>query len=286
MHDQAARLRQLVNENQQQKKARVITVTSGKGGVGKSNFTINFALGLRDLGKKVVILDADFGLANLDVLLGISVKSTLSNLIYDRKTIWDVLYKSEFGIDLVAGGSGVRDLLSLEEGQLQYFLNQIDLLNQYADYIIIDTGAGLSKETARFMIAADEVILVTTPEPTSITDAYAIIKMVHATAQNIHYKLVINRAVNDMEGKATVDKLQLVSKRFLNIDLSALGYLPDDVHVQNAVKKQQPFYLLYPNSEVTKSMKHIVNQYLEVKTTKETSHGISGFINKMLKLLK
>jgi len=285
MNDQASRLRQLVNQNKN-KKARIITVTSGKGGVGKSNFTLNFALCLKELGKKVVILDADLGLANIDVLLGISTKSNLANIIYDRKTIWDVIHKSEYGIDLVAGGSGISDLLNLDDIQLQYFLSQIESLNYYADFIIIDTGAGLSKETSRFIIAADEVILITTPEPTAITDAYAIIKMVHSLSKNIHYRLIINRVFNENEGKATGEKLQLVAKRFLNIELPILGYLPDDQVVQSAVKKQKPFYLTYPNSEATKAIRTIANNYLEIKIPNEDKQGIVGFMSKMLNLLR
>lgn len=285
MSDQAERLRQLVNQNKN-KKARVITITSGKGGVGKSNFAINFALGLQNQGKKVVILDADLGLANIDVLLGISTKMNLANIIYDNNTIWDVLHKSEYGIDIVAGGSGIKDLLSLQESQLQYFLDQIDLLNQYADFIIIDTGAGLSKETSRFIVSADEVILVTTPEPTSITDAYAIIKMVHSITKDINYKLVINRVMDNQEGKSTGDKLQLVAKRFLNIDLPILGYVPDDSSVQKAVKKQKPFYLHYPDSEASKAIRNITSKFLEMDIPVEKTNGITGFMNKMLKLLR
>lgn len=285
MNDQAERLRQLVSQNKN-KKARIITVTSGKGGVGKSNFAINFALSLQERGKKVVLLDADLGLANIDVLLGISTKMNLANIIYDNNTIWDVIHKSDYGIDIIAGGSGIKDLLSLEESQLQFFLKQIELLNQYADFIIIDTGAGLSKETSRFIIAADEVILVTTPEPTSITDAYAIIKMVHSITKDIHYRLVINRVMNDQEGKSTIDKLQLVAKRFLGIDLPLLGYVTDDRNVQKAVKKQKPFYLTYPNSEASIAVKDITNKFLEIDIPSESSKGVTGFMSKMLKLLR
>ncbi|OEF98625.1 MinD/ParA family protein [Desulfuribacillus alkaliarsenatis] len=285
MNDQAAKLRQLVSQNRN-KKARVITVTSGKGGVGKSNFTLNFALCLKELGKKVVILDADLGLANIDVLLGVSTKLNLANIIYEDKTIWDVMYKSEYGIDIVSGGSGINDLLNLEERQLQHFFTQIESLNQYADFVIIDTGAGLSKETTRFIISADEVILVTTPEPTSITDAYAIIKMVHSISTDINYRLIINRVANEQEGKSTADKLQLVTKRFLNIDLSLLGNLPDDKNVQKAVKRQKPFYLTYPNTEASLAIKDIANIFLDIKVEKETSHGITSFMSKMLNLLK
>ncbi|OEH85838.1 cobyrinic acid a,c-diamide synthase [Desulfuribacillus stibiiarsenatis] len=286
MNDQAARLRQLVSQNKA-KKARVITVTSGKGGVGKSNFTLNFALCLKEYGKKVVILDADLGLANIDVLLGVSTKMNLANIIYDHVTIWDVLYKSEYGIDIVAGGSGIQDLLSLNESQLEHFLKQIDLLSNYADYILIDTGAGLSKETARLIVAADEVILVTTPEPTSITDAYAIVKMVHNISQDIKYRLIVNRVMNNIEGKATSEKLQLVTKRFLNIDLSFLGLLPDDQNVLQAVKKQKPFYLMHPTTDASQAMRDVTNEFLNHKVeSDDKQQGITSFMSKMLRLLR
>lgn len=285
MSDQAERLRQIVNGNSR-KRARVITITSGKGGVGKSNITLNLALALKELNKKVVILDADLGLANIDVLLGISTKMNLSHVIHDKKTIWEVLHKSEYGVDIVAGGSGINDLMNLGDDDLVYFLEQITTLNEYADYIIIDTGAGLSKESSRFIMSADEVLLVTTPEPTAITDAYAVVKMVNNIRHNIKYKLIVNRVNNKKEGVVTANKLELVSKRFLNIDLPMLGYIIDDKNVQKAVKKQLPFYTTFPKTEASLCLTEIAKRLVEQAPFDEAESGVGGFMSRMLSLLK
>ena len=155
-------------------------MTSGKGGVGKSNFTLNFALTLQSKGYKVLVFDADIGLANIDVLMGISSKYNLYHLLKKEKTIWEIIQKGYNDLEFIAGGSGFNDLLRLTDEELDYFAEQVMQLNGYVDFIIFDTGAGLSKETLKFILAAEEAIVVTTPEPTSITDAYAIIKMVNS----------------------------------------------------------------------------------------------------------
>lgn len=285
MNDQAAKLRQMVLENKN-KKARVITVTSGKGGVGKSNFTLNFAIRLKELGKQVVIIDVDLGLANIDVLIGVTTKLSLYDVIQEGKSIWDVIYKSDYGIDIVAGGSGMTDLLKLDESQLEHFMEQIESLSSYADYIILDTGAGLSNEIAKFIVAADDVILLTTPEPTSITDAYAIVKMVNTIEKDVNYQLIINRIYTDEDGKSTADKLQLVAKRFLSVDLPVLGFLPEDKVVHQAVKKQKPFVVAFPEADISAAIREIANKFLDIKVETKEKDGFVGFVKKMIKFMR
>jgi flagellar biosynthesis protein FlhG len=208
MKDQAEKLRQVIDNLKSRqaasqaampvppvkRSARVITVTSGKGGVGKTNITINLAIALSEMGKKVVILDADFGLANIDVLFGIVPRHSLVDVIKNRKNILEILSEGPMNTRFISGGSGVEEMVKLDRAQLQKFVENISLLDKIADVILVDTGAGLSENVMSFVMAADEVLLVTTPEPTSITDAYALIKMVSNRDREKKIKVIINRA--------------------------------------------------------------------------------------------
>jgi flagellar biosynthesis protein FlhG len=287
MMDQAEALRNLVKQQELQdegRTTRVVTVTSGKGGVGKSNFSLNFALSLQRLGKKVLVFDADIGMANIDVLMGISSTYNLYHLLKQEKTIWEIVQEGPEGLNFIAGGSGFRDLMDLSEEQLDRFEVEISKLHGKYDVILFDTGAGLSKETVMFITAAQETIVVTTPEPTSITDAYALIKMVKAMDVNVHFKLIVNRAVDPREGKQTADKITMVAQRFLQSDLPHLGILPDDPNVSKAVKRQVPFTVAYPGSEASIAIDRIAKHFLEIPQSSTVSGGVKGFFHKMFRL--
>jgi flagellar biosynthesis protein FlhG len=298
MRDQAQNLRELVKFQGSDsssssvpippKHTRVITVTSGKGGVGKSNFTLNFALALKAKGKKVIVFDADIGLANIDVLMGISPKYNLYHLVRQEKNIWEIIQKGVNDIEFVAGGSGFKELMHLKDEELTYFTEQMEQLNGYADYILFDTGAGLSKETLHFIMAAHEVIVVTTPEPTAITDAYAIIKMVHTMKNDVSFQIVVNRSMDTKEGKQTADKITMVARQFLKMDIKTLGFVPDDPIVTKAVKKQVPFTSLYPYSQATKGIYHLVDLFLDNQSEHSSSkeNGLKGFLQKMVNYLR
>ncbi|SEB47157.1 MinD/ParA family protein [Paenibacillus sp. GP183] len=289
MTDQAQGLRNLVQIQNEHgtRETRVITVTSGKGGVGKSNFTLNFALTLQSRGYKVLVFDADIGLANIDVLMGVSSKYSLYHLLKKEKTIWEIIQKGHNDLEFIAGGSGFNDLLRLTDDELDYFANQVNQLSGYVDFIIFDTGAGLSKETLKFILAAEETIVVTTPEPTSITDAYAIIKMVNSMGHKVPFTLVINRVTDVKEGKHTADKISLVAKQFLHIDIPTLGFVDDDNSVSKAVKKQIPFTIAFPNSAASKDIHSLVDRFIAGQQQGDSHHaGIKGFLSKMMKLLK
>jgi len=289
MNDQAQRLRNLISNRDAQplKSTRIITVTSGKGGVGKSNFTLNFALALQRKGFKVLVFDADIGLANIDVLMGMTAKYNLYHLLKKEKTIWEIIQTGPEGLQFIAGGSGFQDLIRLTEEQLDDFADQVGQLNGHVDYIIFDTGAGLSKETLKFILAAEETIVVTTPEPTSITDAYAIIKMVHSMDHDIPFRLVVNRVADRREGWQTAEKISMVAKRFLQLDIPTLGYVADDRNVSKAVKKQIPFTIAYPSSEASRAIDELADDFLAKQPPAEAQSGaVKGFLNKMIKLLK
>jgi len=302
MMDQAENLRQAINnlKNQQlmnrpavpnvapKKKARVITVTSGKGGVGKTNISINLALAFSELGRRVVIFDADFGFANIDVLLGIVPRYTLLDVIANKKNILEVLTEGPKNIKFISGGSGVEDLVKLDKQQVDKFLENMALLDKLADIVIVDTGAGLSESVMSFIIAADEVLLVTTPEPTAITDAYALIKMVSNRDKSKKIMVLVNKAESSNEANDVLRNLVLVADKFLGIKLEPAGYILNDNVVIKAVKQQQPFSLIYPKSQAAKNIKDISEKMISVEKDNEVqqNNGIKGFLNRLVGFMK
>jgi flagellar biosynthesis protein FlhG len=294
MSDQAQGLRNMLTDRQDTTEqeatgriTRIVTVTSGKGGVGKSNFTLNFALALQSHGYKVMIFDADIGLANIDVLMGITPKYNLFHLVKRQKTIWEIIYKGYNDVQFISGGSGFSDLLRLSEEDLEYFTEQINELNGYVDYILFDTGAGLSKETLKFIVSAHETIVVTTPEPTAITDAYAIIKMVHGMNYKVPFNLVVNRVSELNEGKRTAEKISLVAKQFLKLEIPMLGYIDEDPCVQKSVRKQIPFSVAFPNCSAAKSISNMALAFATGNKPVDEEHsGVRGFLSRMLKLAR
>lgn len=276
-------------ESEPSRSARVITITSGKGGVGKSNFSLNFALGLIATGKKVVVLDLDLSTANINILMGLTPRYTLADVLSQRKYIWDVLEKGIGGIEYIAGGLEVEDLLQLDERMLAFFWSQIQALQGYADYILLDTGAGISKGLVDFILASDETFVVTTPEPTSIADSYAVIKTVlQYTKQVPKFRLVVNRAHSYREAVETSRAMKNACSQFLKISLSTLGFLMEDVHVRSSVRSQVPFFISHPNCEASKNIKQIVHAYLPEMEKLDSSapKGIRGFFEKILSIGK
>ncbi|MDQ0193472.1 MinD/ParA family protein [Paenibacillus wynnii] len=293
MMDQAQSLRQLVSSqdskrsNDGEVSARIITVCSGKGGVGKSNFTLNFALSLKAMGKRVLLFDADIGMANIDVLMGVTAKYNLYHLLKREAEIEQIIQLGPGSLPFIAGGSGMDELFSLSEADLNYFTTQIEQIADQMDFILFDTGAGLSKETMKFITSADDCLVVTTPEPTAITDAYALMKVVHKSHPEVSFKLIVNQAGDEKEAISTSDRIRLAADRFLQLDLPFLGYISADTHVVQAVKKQIPFSMAFPNSSASKDIQRLAYSYL-AGSPEETSklQGIKGFISKWLKRTK
>ncbi|MGG3466006.1 MinD/ParA family protein [Neobacillus pocheonensis] len=284
IQDQAQKLRELYQrllDNNNEKTTKVVSITSGKGGVGKSNFALNFALGLIESGQKVVLIDLDIGMANLDVLLGMTVKFNLIDMVNQKKSIWDVIEKGPNGLELLSGGNGFSEILHLSDDDTNYLFKELEKLHGYADVVLIDTGAGLSKESQRCHLAADEIILVTTPEPTAITDAYSVIKILHHQVPNLHFKLVVNRVENSKEGIAIANRVRTVTKQFLKKEIEILGFIPNDSIVFQSVMEQAPFSLKYPKSQAAKWIRDIVNIYLNVNHKSAQFTGIKGFIQKI-----
>ncbi len=262
-------LRELVNNQSSQ--TRIITITSGKGGVGKSNFALNFAINLANMQdsygqrKRVVIMDADLGLANINVLLGIIPKANLYHVIKGQKTLSQIVIPTNYGIDLIAGASGLSQLANLNEEERVSLIQGILELN-YADFLIIDTAAGVSSNVTQFAAIAHETIVVTTPEPTSITDAYGVIKSIaldHGVT-NPNLKLVVNRAHSQKEAEKVASKVISISSQFLNVQIQPLGYVPDSNIIPTAVRKQIPFSVLQPNSPPAQSVEQITRKILNI----------------------
>lgn len=257
--DQAQQLRNVIKKQNQinQNMARVVTVTSGKGGVGKSNLAVNLAVQLRKAGKRVVIFEADFGLANVEVMFGVIPQYNLSDFIYRGRSIKDIITPGPMDIGFISGGSGIIGLNNLYREQIMYLVRSINELNDIADFIIIDTGAGISDQVLEFVIASPEVLLVSTPEPSSLTDAYSLMKALYRNpnfmpeGSTIH--VVSNRVNSAEEGRAVYDKLNSVVSQFLHGNLDYLGMIPQDLALERAVRQQQPVSILDPNSKSSKA---------------------------------
>ena len=273
--DQAEKLRSMVKSQEETVKepakrlARVITVTSGKGGVGKSSLAINLALQFRKKGKSVIIFDADFGLANIEVMFGAIPKYNLADMIFRGKGFKDIIVEGPEGIGFISGGSGINGLGNMNREQVQYLVYKLKDLEMLADIIIIDTGAGISDSVLEFVAASGEVVLVTTPEPTSITDSYALLKALNAResfdAEICKIKVVANRVLNYEEGKNLFSKLEVVVTKFLKINLAFLGVIPMDMNMSKAIMQQKPISIAYPNSAGAKSVERIADGLLENK---------------------
>ena len=282
MTDQAEKLREIMRSRSPQspRNTRIIAVSSGKGGVGKTNIAINMAIAYGQLGRKVIVMDADLGLANVHVILGVIPQYTLYNLIRKQKTMREILLDTPYGIQFVAGAAGFAKIANLTEEERKVFIDEMLELGN-ADVIIIDTGAGVSDNVLSFIAAADDAIIVTTPEPTAITDAYGIIKIIATEMDDldIALKLVVNRVKSVTEGKRVATRVTGIVAQFLNLRVDYLGFVYDDPVVQTSVQRQEPFLIRDPKSKASICVRHMVGR-LENLDFREGS-GIGGFIRKL-----
>lgn len=250
--DQAEQLRNIIKANrstvpQNMPTARVITVTSGKGGVGKSNTAINLAIWFRKMGQRVIILDADFGLANIEIMFGTVPKHNLCDLLYQGKNIQEIITWGPGEVGFISGGSGIVGLSNLSREYLTYIIQNLAHLDAIADVIIIDTGAGISDAVLEFLVASGEILLVTTPEPTSITDSYSLLKALtrhpRFSAEESKIKVIANKVLREEDGQVLFNKLNVVVQRYLKIPVEYLGAIPQDDKLSEAVMQQKPVSL-------------------------------------------
>jgi flagellar biosynthesis protein FlhG len=263
------------------KRSRIISITSGKGGVGKTNIAVNVALAYARMGKKVVVMDADLGLANVNVILNIVPKFNLYHVIRKQKTMREIMINTDYGISIVAGASGFSRIANLGEEDRQNFIKELNSLAN-ADIVIIDTSAGVSNNVLDFVAAADDVVIVTTPEPTAITDAYGIIKIIatEIDSLNMGLNLVVNRAKSVTEAKKVADRMTGIAGQFLNLKLDYMGFIYDDATVSHAVIRQKPFMVIDPKCRASLCIEHIVSR-LEKTEVKETG----GFGNMFKRII-
>jgi flagellar biosynthesis protein FlhG len=300
MEDQAEKLREIMrkkpesskegDKNSRQaglltkksSKTRIITITSGKGGVGKTNVSVNMALAYARLGKKVVVMDADLGLANVNIMLNMVPRFNLYDMIRKGKTMKEIMVETDYGISIVAGALGISQIANLSDEERQNFIEELNTLS-FADIIIIDTSAGVSSNVLDFIAAADDAVIITTPEPTAITDAYGIIKIIATEYDNLdmELKLVVNRVKSAAEAKKVSDRMTNIAGQFLNLKVDYLGFIYDDPIVSQAVLRQRPFMVIDPKCKASICVQHIVG-----KMEKSDLRDSGGFTSMFMRLFK
>ncbi len=246
---------------------RVIAVTSGKGGVGKSNIVANLGFMLSRLGKKVLILDADLGLGNLDVLLGLAPKYNLSHVITGAKAISEIAVEGPGKIKIIPASSGIQELSDLTDEQKTRMLTDLDLLIDSVDFFLIDTGAGISSNVMHFNSSAQEIMVVVCPEPTSITDAYALMKVLSLDYSRKHFKLVVNMANSSKEATEVYRQLVLVADRFLDIKIEYMGHVLTDENVKKGVRLQKVVSEIHPDTKASRCFDSLAKKMLESRPT-------------------
>jgi flagellar biosynthesis protein FlhG len=287
--DQAAALRELMRPSPRQplRRTRVIAVASGKGGVGKTSLTVNLAIALAREGKRAVVLDGDLGLANVDVLLGVQPRYTLEHVVSGQRSLGEVMVSAPGGIWVVPGASGLEALADMSDEQRQYLISCLAELDGRVDVLLIDTAAGVSREVSAFLEAAPEVIVVTTPEPTAITDAYALIKVASSEERRERdggplFRLIVNQANDVGEAVGVARKLQAVARQFLNVELDSLGHVPADRSVPRSTRGQVPLLVAYPSSPAALRVVDLARRLTSAAAQPDAGDSsIGGFLRRM-----
>lgn len=258
---------------------KVIAITSGKGGVGKTNIVANLAVAFSEMGKRTLIFDADLGLGNLDVLLGLAPKFNIGHVLRGDKELDEVIVKGPGGVEILPAASGIEELTQLTTNQKMDLFTKIETLNGKVDVMLIDTAAGISHNVLFFNIASHEIIVVASPEPTSIIDAYALMKVLHLKYGERRFRFVVNMAKSEREGLEVYRNISLVADRYLNISIDYLGFIPFDENVPVAVKKQKPVVELFPESRVSKGFLKLASTIDELPLS-EPKDNIQFFLPK------
>ncbi len=285
MEDQAYQLRNMIQKTGSQKSVRTVAVSSGKGGVGKTSITTNLGITLASMRKKVLVVDADMGLANIDIMLGIKPKYNLRHVINGEKPIDEVIVDGPCGIKILPSASGVQSLAQLNKYQRNLLVSEFNKIQNSVDFLLIDTAAGISDNVTEFIMAAGEVIVVTTPEPTAITDAYALIKVLNRYSSSIKMNLFINMVKDANEAKEIEDNLRIITDRFLGIKVEGAGYMIKDPNVSAAIKNQVPFVLYNQKCQASMCIKGLATKLCNYNV-RETNRTLTGFLEKVTGLNK
>ena len=286
MADQAEKLRNIIKAQNQPRRqaARVITVTSGKGGVGKSNTAINLAIQFRKMDQRVIILDADFGLANIEIMFVTVPKHNLCDLIYQGKNIREIITWGPMEVGFISGGSGIAGLSNLSRDYLTYIVQNLAELDAIADIIIVDTGAGISDAVLEFLVASGEILLVTPPEPTSITDSYSLLKALHRhprfSSEFCQIKVIANKVKSQEEAQSLYGKLNAVVSRYLKLPITYLGAVPRDTELSKSVMQQVPVAIQAPKAKSAVAFELIAEILMNKEVSKDVKkRGMAAFFS-------
>lgn len=288
--DQAEALREMVAEDRGRRstvsgrrptaspiRATTLAVTSGKGGVGKTSVSVNLAVQLAQMGRRVILLDADLGTANADVICNINAPKNLSHVVAGRCSLRDTLVDAPGGFRLIAGASGLSQMAALGEFERARLMDQMRELEDEADLILIDTGAGVGPNVLGFLVAADQILVVTTPEPTAITDAYAVIKTATrqygGQAEELDIKLLVNQVRDESEARMVYDRVSGVCRRFLGTTPRYAGHVLSDTRVPHAVRRRQPFVLEHPSSPASMCLHRLAHR-IDRHASTPRDHGL------------
>ncbi|MDZ5473463.1 MinD/ParA family protein [Bacillus sp. 31A1R] len=285
MKDQAEALRLKMKKIDSQKNTKTLAVVSGKGGVGKSNFSLNFSISLTKRGHKVLLFDMDVGMGNIDILMGKTSRYSIVDYFNGKESLRNIVSEGLDGLHYIAGGAGLSQLIKLEDHTIERFFEELeDLLFEY-EYVIFDMGAGASEESLKFILSVDEIFVITTPEPTSITDAYSMMKFIHLNDQsNLPFYIVVNRVSNEKEGQEIYNRIQSVVQKFLGREAKALGMLPDDRALMQAVIKQVPF-IYNGKSNAAKALSEITDLYERQQFKDAPTTKVFNFASKLKRFL-
>ncbi len=259
---------------------RIISVTSGKGGVGKTTVSVNLAICLARAGKKVLLFDGDLGLANINVLLGIIPEHNIYEVMKGKKSIRDIIISTSYGIDIIAGANGISQLANITDTQRDNFMRELESLTGY-DIMLIDTGAGVGANVIGLVLPADDILVVTTPEPTAITDAYGMIKSIVANHNDKVIRLIVNRVPSAVEAKRVADRLISIAAQFLKTRVESIGFIFEEALVQKSIRNQRPHVVLHPGSKSSACLHHVAARLLNSRVRDE-SPGIANFFQKLV----
>ncbi len=265
---------------------KIIAITSGKGGVGKSNIAVNLGVSLTRFGHRVLLVDADMGLANLDMLLGLTPKYNLYHVLSGKKRIEDVIISGPSGIKLLPTSSNGLLSPDMTNEKRAEIVRRIRGFSDIADTVFVDTGGGITDNILEFLLLADEVILVTTPEPTSIMDSYGIIRVLAREKENSRVRLLINMAEDQADAQHVSATMKMITKQFFNVTFDELGWIGYDTHVSKAVRQQQPFVLLYPSSRASRAVTRVAMKMANYEVDIVTEPGLAGLVRRMISFLK
>ena len=277
--DQAQSLRELVGKKQD---IRVVSITSGKGGVGKSSISVNLAIAMSKLGIRVLVVDADFGLANVDVMLGVTTRYDFSHVLKGEKALSDIIQIGYEGVHFISGGSGVKDLLDIDEDQLAQLLDGVIHLDMPIDFIIIDTGAGINDSVIKLILASSETIVVTTPEPTSILDAYALVKTIAKEDITHPVHVLVNKCENKKEAVRVQEGFIEVVARHLGKNVSPIGIIMYDHEIPQSIKRQIPITVGDPDGTTAMEIMHIARGILDMPDSRISDNILSRFFTRIL----